>query len=156
MADIQHTVSGEGAPQSPPPSVGAHYTDTVSGAQYLAAGTASVGDWKQVFENSGWDVLPAEGSNQYPPSARRINGVVHLRGFCWIEENLVDGYVAKLPAGWEPALNLTIYQTNSSRTRRIIVEGADGFEPGRIAVYAEAGGSGADYISFDGISFPAG
>jgi len=42
---VQHTASGPGAPTSAPPSIGAHYTDTSTGDQYLAKGTASVADW---------------------------------------------------------------------------------------------------------------
>lgn len=41
----QHTASGDGAPSSAPPSIGAHYTDTSTGDQYLAKGTASAKDW---------------------------------------------------------------------------------------------------------------
>lgn len=42
---VQHTASGAGAPTSPPPSIGAHYTDTSSGDQYLAKGVLSPSDW---------------------------------------------------------------------------------------------------------------
>jgi|GEM_PF-3620140 len=41
----QHTASGPGAPTSAPPSIGAHYTDTSSGDQYLAKGVLSPADW---------------------------------------------------------------------------------------------------------------
>lgn len=41
----QHTASGDGAPSSAPPSIGAHYTDTSTGDQYLSKGTASAADW---------------------------------------------------------------------------------------------------------------
>lgn len=42
---VQHTASGAGAPTSPPPSIGAHYTDTSTGDQYLSKGVLSVADW---------------------------------------------------------------------------------------------------------------
>ena len=41
----QHTASGDGAPSSAPPSIGAHYTNTSTGDQYLAKGTATAADW---------------------------------------------------------------------------------------------------------------
>lgn len=40
-----HAISGYGAPTAVPPSIGAHYTDLLTGKQYLAKGTLSVGDW---------------------------------------------------------------------------------------------------------------
>lgn len=42
---VQHTASGAGAPTSPPPSIGAHYTDTSTGDQYLSKGVLSASDW---------------------------------------------------------------------------------------------------------------
>lgn len=47
MPDIQHIVSGAGAPSAPPPSLGAHYTDIDSGDLHIATGTVSVADWGQ-------------------------------------------------------------------------------------------------------------
>lgn len=42
---VQHIVQGAGAPTSVPPSLTAHYTDTETGDQYMAKGTASADDW---------------------------------------------------------------------------------------------------------------
>lgn len=53
MAEIQHVVSGAGAPSAPPPSIGAHYVDTLSGASYIATGTASVDDWGSPLADAG-------------------------------------------------------------------------------------------------------
>lgn len=41
----QHIVTGAGAPTTAPPSLGAHYIDTTSGALYLARGTGFAVDW---------------------------------------------------------------------------------------------------------------
>lgn len=42
---VQHIVQGAGVPTSVPPSLTAHYTDTESGDQYMAKGTATAADW---------------------------------------------------------------------------------------------------------------
>lgn len=42
---VEHVNWGEGAPEGAPPSIGAHYTDTTNGNQYLAVGTADAADW---------------------------------------------------------------------------------------------------------------
>ncbi|MDF3932157.1 hypothetical protein [Pseudomonas citronellolis] len=43
---VEHVTGGSGAPTEAPPSIGAHYTNTANGDQYLASGTASAEDWK--------------------------------------------------------------------------------------------------------------
>lgn len=66
----QHTASGDGAPSSAPPSIGAHYTDTSTGNQYLSKGTASAADWiKQqrsiapiTTEDPFFDIDPAQST----------------------------------------------------------------------------------------------
>lgn len=45
MANVQHTDSGTTDPQLAPPSIGAHYINTVSGQTWVAHGTARVEDW---------------------------------------------------------------------------------------------------------------
>ncbi|MBG6290799.1 hypothetical protein I5I61_25355 [Pseudomonas nitroreducens] len=45
MANVQHLVTGSGAPTAAPPAVGAHYVDTVAKKTYIATGTASEADW---------------------------------------------------------------------------------------------------------------
>lgn len=45
MAEVQHVVSGNGAPTAIPPSNAAHYINLDTGEHYLASGTASVSDW---------------------------------------------------------------------------------------------------------------
>ncbi|MCM2317796.1 MAG: hypothetical protein NDI93_00520 [Pseudomonas sp.] len=45
MAEVQHVVVGAGAPDSAPPSIGAHYINTTNGDQYLSNGISSVDDW---------------------------------------------------------------------------------------------------------------
>lgn len=47
---IRHIVTGNGAPTSAPPGIGAHYVDSTSGQQYLAKGTSSPVDWIKVQE----------------------------------------------------------------------------------------------------------
>jgi len=41
----QHVVTAVGPPTAPPPSIGAHYIDSVTGDIYLGNGTVSVDDW---------------------------------------------------------------------------------------------------------------
>lgn len=48
MATVEHVSSGEGAPDFVPPSLGAHYTDTVTGQQWSAYGTESPADWRML------------------------------------------------------------------------------------------------------------
>ena len=45
MAEVQHIYSGENAPDSAPPHIGAHYVATVDRQVYFACGTDSVDDW---------------------------------------------------------------------------------------------------------------
>jgi len=45
MANIQHTVTGAGAPATKPPSIGAHYTDTTTGKRWISSGASTVDDW---------------------------------------------------------------------------------------------------------------
>lgn len=60
---VTHVVEGTSAPASPPPSIGAHYVNTVNGDQYLAKGAASVDDW--VLQTAG--LTKAEADNSYQP-----------------------------------------------------------------------------------------
>lgn len=53
MAEIQHVVTAAGAPSAAPPSIGAHYIDTLSGASYIATGTATVDDWGNPLAEAG-------------------------------------------------------------------------------------------------------
>lgn len=45
MANVNHTLNAAVNPTAAPPSIGAHYTNTVTGQTWLAIGTASVTDW---------------------------------------------------------------------------------------------------------------
>lgn len=45
MSTIQHTVTGTADPQGAPPSVGAHYINTLTGRTWLSSGTSSIKDW---------------------------------------------------------------------------------------------------------------
>ncbi|MGK4342595.1 hypothetical protein ACSMFT_23025 [Ectopseudomonas oleovorans] len=110
MAEVQHTDSGEGPPQSPPPSIGAHYTDTANGDQYLAAGVAGVGDWRKVYSDSGWIQLDSAEDLSSPVEARRIGATVYLRGYVFIPLSLIDQVIAQLPEGWEPSRPVTLVQ----------------------------------------------
>lgn len=61
MANVQHTLSGVGAPTSIPPSVGAHYTDTATGDQYQAHGTSDPADWGPALMRQGYAEFGSEG-----------------------------------------------------------------------------------------------
>lgn len=45
MSTIQHTVTGTADPQGAPPSIGAHYINTLTRRTWISAGTSSVEDW---------------------------------------------------------------------------------------------------------------
>ncbi len=64
MTARTHLIEGEGAPTTPPPSIGAHYIDTTSGDQYLAAGTTSATDWRLAVQMSSGATL-IENSGTY-------------------------------------------------------------------------------------------
>ena len=122
---------------------------TVTAAQLAGFAGGGGGD------DSGWAPVAALNEYEYPPEARLLNGVVHLRGHSWVPSELLGQALARLPEGWRPARGLTIYQSVGERVRRIFIQGIeDGFTPGQIAVSAVSGGSDSDYISFDGVSFP--
>lgn len=57
MTTVQHIFSGEGAPTEVPGSLSAHYTDTLTGDQYCAKGTASTADW--VLQEKGGAAVAA-------------------------------------------------------------------------------------------------
>lgn len=59
---IEHVIEGIGAPTNAPPSLCAHYINTVTGEQYLAKGTKSAGDW--VLQGQGMSQSEAEESFQ--------------------------------------------------------------------------------------------
>lgn len=72
MSTIQHLFSGAGAPTTAPGSLGAHYTDTTTGDQYLAKGTASAADW--ILQEKGGAAAAAvqahaEAANPHPQYA---------------------------------------------------------------------------------------
>lgn len=45
MANVQHIVTGHGAPVADPPSLGAHYIDQDYGEEYIAVGTPEAPYW---------------------------------------------------------------------------------------------------------------
>ncbi|TRO10162.1 hypothetical protein EQ836_23850 [Ectopseudomonas mendocina] len=61
MAEVQHTLSGAGAPSAAPPSIGAHYTDTLTGDQYQAHGTNGPEDWGPSLVRQGYAEFSGEG-----------------------------------------------------------------------------------------------
>lgn len=66
-----HVLSGLGAPTSAPPMIGAHYTDTLNGDQYLAKGTLGADDWMKVPSAPVMDgvTLSATGSTTVTPES---------------------------------------------------------------------------------------
>ena len=52
MANIQHTQTGATNPTDIPPSVGAHYVNTVTGQRWIAKGIAEPSDWGQPLPGS--------------------------------------------------------------------------------------------------------
>ncbi|WP_296285946.1 hypothetical protein [Pseudomonas sp.] len=57
MANVQHIVTGAGAPADAPPSIGAHYVDTTSKRTYVATGTTAAGDWGQPLQTGAFPIV---------------------------------------------------------------------------------------------------
>lgn len=165
MANIQHVLSGVGAPGAAPPSVSAHYVDTASGAIYMANGTASADDWALIHDDSGWQTAEALNDFPYPPECRRLNGVVYLRGLSWVSTEFQGMEVAQLPAGFAPYQQWRQFVRSSSNEGRqfeITITGADPDsgppeDAGKIMVTSNfSAAAGSDYVDFRGMSFPIG
>ena len=58
MANITHSLSGGGAPVAAPPSLNAHYLDTLTGTHYLAKGTTAPEDWEAMAKQSDVPIIP--------------------------------------------------------------------------------------------------
>jgi len=101
--------------------------------------------------DSGWITVPALNAFEYPPQARRLNGVVYLRGFQWLDATALGTEIAQLPAGWWPTEKQQVFVTNGARTRRVIVK-----TTGAIQVSDAYGDGASEYITFDSIVFPLG
>lgn len=86
---IQHVVTGAGAPTAAPPSVSAHYTDTTTGDQYLAKGTASAADW--VLQVAG--MAKADADAAYQPK-----GSYQAAGDYATTQQLTEGLSGKVNA----------------------------------------------------------
>lgn len=52
MANIKHTLAAAENPTAAPPSIGAHYTNTLTGARWISRGVATVADWGQPLTGS--------------------------------------------------------------------------------------------------------
>ncbi|MDF3840493.1 hypothetical protein [Pseudomonas citronellolis] len=165
MANVEHVLSGAGAPTAAPPSISAHYVDTVSGAAYISTGTSNASDWRLLYEDTGWQL--AEGLNdfQYPPECRRLNGVVYLRGLSWVSTEFQGQYVAQLPEGFAPFGQWRQFvrsNSNEGRQFEITISGSDSDsvppeDVGKIMVTSNfSAAAGSDYVDFRGISFPVG
>ena len=69
MANVQHIVTGAGAPTSVPPAVGAHYIDTTNKKSYVATGTASVSDWGQPLQTGSLPIVTGTAAPSAAPPA---------------------------------------------------------------------------------------
>lgn len=68
----QHTATGAGAPTTVPPSLSAHYTDTVTGDLYIANGTASAADWGQPINEPARVITESAASFTLTPAHRVV------------------------------------------------------------------------------------
>jgi len=57
MPSVQHTVTAAVNPTAAPPSVGAHYTNTLTGQQWISHGVGSVADWGRPLPGSVVTIL---------------------------------------------------------------------------------------------------
>lgn len=68
MANVQHIVTGAGAPSSAPPAVGAHYIDTTNKKTYVSTGTAAASDWGQPLATGTLIVTGTAAPSSAPPA----------------------------------------------------------------------------------------
>lgn len=69
MANVQHIVTGAGAPASAPPAVGAHYIDTTNKRTYVSTGTAAASDWGQPLQTGALPIVTGTAApNSAPPA----------------------------------------------------------------------------------------
>lgn len=150
MSTVEHVLSGAGAPTNAPPSLGAHYIDTSTGELYLASGTGTPDDWRLAHSDSGWVTLEGLDEFGYPPEARRLNGVIYLRGRSMIGGGGSAAWpIAKLPEGWLPGWTMLFTKSSGDVVRTLNVDAN-----GEIMVYGHSGGNGYAEFEFDGVSFP--
>ena len=105
-------------------------------------------------EDSGWITLEAMGGFPYPPEARKINGIVYLRGYCWVDTPYLGEYIARLPEGWRPEKTLYATRSTGTRVRRLVILSDSEDTQGGMMVSVQNGDQNGDYFEFDGISFP--
>lgn len=129
------------------------YEGVVTPGTAGSPGTGTPGSGGQA-EDSGWVTLEALNGFPYPPEARKINGVIHLRGFIWIETNFLGEYFARLPQGWLPSSQTYVTRATGARVRRLTIQSKNDWEPGALLVSVMSGDTNADYFEFDCISFP--
>lgn len=124
-----------------------------AGSYVFAGVTAGVLQYlgSSAVQDTGWIEAAAQNGYQYPPFYRRLNGVVYLKGFSWIDAANLNDSIAQLPEGFWPADNWQSIRQGTNETYRqyrVVVE-----PDGSIVVLRDAG-SGSDYLIFDGIAFP--
>ncbi|WP_314407324.1 hypothetical protein [Pseudomonas kuykendallii] len=124
-----------------------------AGAFVFAGVTAGVLEYlaNSAGADTGWIEATAQNDFPYPPSYRRLNGVVYLKGFIWIDSGYLNEAIAQLPEGFWPADNWQCIRqgTNATYRQYRVNVGSDG----SIVIGRDAG-TGNDYLIFDGIAFP--
>lgn len=74
----QHIFVGEGAPVAAPLSVSAHYTDTLTGNQYVSIGTGSAADWRlTVLASAGRLMIMEPGEYPVGQELRAVYASIH-------------------------------------------------------------------------------
>ena len=124
-----------------------------AGAFVFAGVTAGVLEYlkSSAGEDTGWIEAAAQNDFPYPPSCRRLNGVVYLKGFTWMDSDYLNQVIAQLPEGFWPSDSWQCIRQGTTPTYRQyrVNVGADGS-----IVIGRDVGTGNDYLIFDGIAFP--
>ena len=118
---------------------------------YCALTAGAIGAMGGGSADTGWLDVPAEAGIGYVPQYRKLNGVVHLRGFVYVNSSDMGDYLGTLPEDCRPSATMfKDVEVNDARRYRINV-----FTDGGISVSVQFNGT-SDYFTFDFISFPAG
>ena len=118
----QHIFVGEGAPAAAPLSVSAHYTDTLTGNQYVSIGTDSAADWRLTVLASAGRLMTLEpGEYQVGQELRAVYASIHAGD---VVLTLAEA-VMRGGSSFDLFLNGNQFE---SQPRRLVIRGPSGQE----------------------------
>lgn len=154
---VEHLLSGEGEPFFTPPSLAAHYIDTLTGQEYRSIGTGSYYDWKRLAAGQCQTV---SGAIEHNVSAGVSHVIVRFEAWSGAATLNVDNLthsrsgnedggatvldIEVVQAGSDVAGSLFIRPSNTSAAPQVIngaaidatVDGTDVAIPGRAAPWS--------------------